>query len=178
MREKLLPRLLHRPCGDPGLLVHVIVEGYEFLFDLPHINHVSTRILRRTKAVFVTHTHVDHFVGIGHFLRVNLTRDDTVALVGPAGFVANVEGFLSAVTWNLGEDYPLSLPAHEVGEEEFTFPQKLPTLKSLTEQLIEEALSRAKGNQAIAAGLLGITPQALSKRLKRRKDSQSQSDGD
>jgi DNA-binding NtrC family response regulator len=66
----------------------------------------------------------------------------------------------------------------QVGEEELTFPQKLPTLKILTERLIEEALSRAKGNQAIAAGLLGITPQALSKRLKRRKDSQSQSGGD
>ena len=51
----------------------------------------------------------------------------------------------------------------------FDFPEKLPTLKELTERLIEEALSRAKGNQAIAAGLLGITPQALSKRLKRRR---------
>ena len=35
--------------------------------------------------------------------------------------------------------------------------------------LIEEALARAKGNQAIAAGLLGITPQALSKRLIRKR---------
>ncbi|UCF98774.1 MAG: sigma-54-dependent Fis family transcriptional regulator [Spirochaetaceae bacterium] len=61
-------------------------------------------------------------------------------------------------------------------EEELTFPEKLPTLKGMTDRLIEEALSRAKGNQAIAAGLLGITPQALSKRLKRRKNAQANSD--
>jgi len=58
----------------------------------------------------------------------------------------------------------------QVAEQELVFPEKLPTLKAVTEGLIEEALSRAKGNQAIAAGLLGITPQALSKRLKRRKE--------
>lgn len=45
---------------------------------------------------------------------------------------------------------------------------RFPTLKAATESLIASALERARGNQAIAAGLLGITPQALSKRLARR----------
>ena len=66
----------------------------------------------------------------------------------------------------------------EAAEETLTFPEKLPTLKAATEALIEQALSRAKGNQAIAAGLLGITPQALSKRLKRRKASQCENEGE
>jgi len=66
----------------------------------------------------------------------------------------------------------------EVAEEGLAFPQKLPTLKAVTEALIEEALSRAKGNQAIAAGLLGITPQALSKRLKRRRNGQGETGGE
>ncbi len=51
------------------------------------------------------------------------------------------------------------------------FPGSLPTIKEMTEDLIEEALLRAKGNQAIAAGLLGLSPQALSKRLSRNKDN-------
>ena len=51
------------------------------------------------------------------------------------------------------------------------FPDRLPTLQEITEGLIEEALSRSKGNQAIAAGMLGISPQALSKRLARRRES-------
>jgi DNA-binding NtrC family response regulator len=63
-------------------------------------------------------------------------------------------------------------PAPRLASEaaELTFPAKLPTLKDCTQRLIEEALARAKGNQAIAAGLLGITPQALSKRLARRRN--------
>jgi DNA-binding NtrC family response regulator len=66
-----------------------------------------------------------------------------------------------------GDEAPPALPA-----ERLAFPERLPTLRQVTGELIEEALRRAKGNQAIAAGLLGITPQALSKRLKRRESRQ------
>ncbi len=49
---------------------------------------------------------------------------------------------------------------------------KFPTLRAAVEHLIDDAIARADGNQAIAAGLLGISPQALSKRLKRRDSEQ------
>ena len=48
------------------------------------------------------------------------------------------------------------------------FPDRLPTLDQAAEMLIDEALKRAGGNQSIAAGLLGISHQALNKRLHQR----------
>lgn len=42
---------------------------------------------------------------------------------------------------------------------------EMPTLKNAQKQLIEEALRRANGNQAAAAKMLGITRQALNRRL-------------
>jgi DNA-binding protein Fis len=47
-----------------------------------------------------------------------------------------------------------------------SFSEQLPTLKQTERLLISEAMKRASGNQAIAAQLLGITRQALNKRLK------------
>ena len=47
-----------------------------------------------------------------------------------------------------------------------SFSEQLPTLKQSEQILISEAMKRANGNQAIAAQLLGITRQALNKRLK------------
>jgi DNA-binding NtrC family response regulator len=44
---------------------------------------------------------------------------------------------------------------------------RFPTLKESEEFLISEALRRSNGNQSIAASLLGISRQALNKRLKR-----------
>lgn len=60
---------------------------------------------------------------------------------------------------------PLHDPAPRPGAG-VTFGEVLPTMKENTELLIEEALRRADGNQAIAAEMLGISRQALNKRLK------------
>ena len=50
-----------------------------------------------------------------------------------------------------------------------TFGEPLPTIKEATRMLIEEALERSGNNQSLAANLLGITQQALSKRLRNWK---------
>ncbi len=46
---------------------------------------------------------------------------------------------------------------------------KFPNLKEMEMLLIDEALKRSEDNQGIAASMLGITRQALNKRLNRRK---------
>jgi DNA-binding NtrC family response regulator len=49
----------------------------------------------------------------------------------------------------------------------FAHRGRLPTIKEATADLVEEALRRSGGNLRTAAGLLGISHQALSKRLRR-----------
>ncbi len=56
----------------------------------------------------------------------------------------------------------------EQQEELVVFKERLPTLSQAQELLIVEAMKRAKGVKSTAATLLGITPQALGKRLQRR----------
>ena len=50
-----------------------------------------------------------------------------------------------------------------------SFSEQLPTLKQAEQRLIDEAMKRADGNQSIAALSLGITRQALNRRLKLSK---------
>ena len=52
----------------------------------------------------------------------------------------------------------------------FRFLEPLPSIKNATAMLIDEAMARAGSNQSIAASMLGISQQALSKRLKTQKD--------
>ena len=59
--------------------------------------------------------------------------------------------------------YPEDSPIPDVSK-------RFPTLKETEEYLIHEALRLSNNNQGIAAGLLGITRQALNKRLLRRSD--------
>lgn len=46
--------------------------------------------------------------------------------------------------------------------------EQFPTLRETANALIQEALSRANNNQRVAALMLGITPQALNQRLKKK----------
>jgi len=53
------------------------------------------------------------------------------------------------------------------GEPALSIPGRFPTLKEAEEYLVSEALKRSRENQGVASKLLGITRQALNKRLVR-----------
>ncbi len=63
---------------------------------------------------------------------------------------------------------PMPQSSDIVNSPELTFPKQLPPLKQAADLWVAEAMRRSQGNQNIAARLLGISPQALSKRLKKR----------
>ena len=63
-------------------------------------------------------------------------------------------------------------PTEHMAQQEpayLRFPKDLPTIKEATRLLVAEAMKRGGGNQSLAAKMLGITQQALSKRLKKEK---------
>lgn len=51
------------------------------------------------------------------------------------------------------------------------FGEQLPTLKQAVNQLLMEAMQRAKGNQTMMATMLGLSRPALSKRLKKLREA-------
>ena len=64
---------------------------------------------------------------------------------------------------------------HKATSNIFSECSTLPTLSHAIELLIDEALERTAGAQSDAACQLGITPSALSQRLKRRREQKQES---
>lgn len=87
----------------------------------------------------------------------------------------SVEDFTNRILQEEGSAERNIHPIPGEGASKVVFSEDLPTLKEATQLLIDEALRRANGNQSHAARLLGISPQALSKRLKGVKSSSSPS---
>ncbi len=75
--------------------------------------------------------------------------------------ILSMESFLKAI----GTSRPDPAAAGPARNPFASF-ERLPTFTEAAELLVEEAISRANGVQAIAARLLGISPPALNKRLK------------
>ncbi len=110
------PGLVNEDFGDPGLYVDFRDERRALLFDLGDITALPPRKLMRLSHVFVSHTHMDHFSGFDHLLRVVLGRKPAFALFGGPGFIDQVEHKLQAYTWNVVDRYDaLAIDAHEIG---------------------------------------------------------------
>jgi ribonuclease Z len=118
MRSAFVPRLVNPPFGDPGLYVGLRHQGRAMLFDLGRIDRQPAAALLKITHVFVSHTHMDHFIGFDHLLRIFLARDQHLDLFGPPGIIANVRGKLAGYTWNLIESYPFTLAVHEVSPQQ------------------------------------------------------------
>ncbi len=105
MRPSFQPRLVNNPFDDPGLFIPFLYENRAILFDLGAIHTLSARDILKTTHAFVTHTHMDHFIGFDRLLRLCLGREKTLHLFGPDGFLKNVEGKLAGYRWNLVAHY-------------------------------------------------------------------------
>ena len=104
--------------GDPGVYVEVRWSKRALLFDLGHNDALGATRLLRANDLFVSHTHVDHFIGFDAVVRVALGRGKTLRLYGPSGLIENVSGKLRGYTWNLVDGYPLVIEVREFGRHE------------------------------------------------------------
>ena len=119
MRPRFHPRLINGPFDDPGLYIPFLFQHRAIIFDLGDITCLAGRDLQKISHAFVTHTHMDHFIGFDRLLRTLLGREKTLALFGPEGFIKNVEGKLAGYSWNLVSNfnYPLNLEITEVNSQ-------------------------------------------------------------
>jgi ribonuclease Z len=105
--------LVNDPFGDPGLYVEIKWARRALLFDLGENDTLGPTRLLRANDVFISHTHMDHFIGFDRILRAVLGRGKTLRLYGPPGLIANVAGKLRGYTWNLVGGYPLTIEVRE-----------------------------------------------------------------
>ena len=108
--------LVNDPFEDPSVYVDIPWEKRGLLFDLGANYQVPNRMLLKVSDVFVSHAHVDHFIGFDHLLRQRLARERPLRIFGPPDIIDRVAGKLSGYTWNLVEDYPFVILVIEIHE--------------------------------------------------------------
>jgi ribonuclease Z len=117
LKPLLHAELINSPFEDPALYVEILWEHRALLFDLGEIGACRPAKLLKISHAFVSHTHIDHFVGFDTLIRLMLNREKALKVFGPPGFLGNVQGKLAGYTWNLTEGYPFSVIAAEVHPE-------------------------------------------------------------
>jgi ribonuclease Z len=114
MKPTFIHNLVNSHFEDPSLFVRIIREKRAFLFDIGNITKLHPGDLQKITDVFVTHTHIDHFIGFDTLLRALLRREIPLRVYGPSNIIDCVEGKLKGYMWNLIKEYPLRIEVFSV----------------------------------------------------------------
>src|SRR4051812_6356928 len=106
-------RLVNGSTGDPVLFLDYPGRG-AFLFDARDLTRLADDDLARLRAVFLTHHHMDHFVGFDRVVRANLDRDKVLPIIGPADTIRRVYARVTSYEYPFFAFQKLALRVHEV----------------------------------------------------------------
>jgi ribonuclease Z len=109
MRPLFHPSLVNGRYGDPAVYIETLFENRGLLFDLGEISSLAPRKVQRIDQIFVSHAHIDHFIGFDHLLRLLVGRERSVHVYGPQGLADHVHHKLQGYRWDLVEGYPCDL---------------------------------------------------------------------
>ncbi|SHI43425.1 ribonuclease Z [Malonomonas rubra DSM 5091] len=117
--RNLVPTFFSGLLDDPILLLRIRPTGHHLMFDCGQVHHLAKRTFTHLDAIFISHAHMDHWMGIDSVVRQLIAADKTVDIYGPPGIADKFEHRLRGYDWNLAEDYWSSFRVHEI------YPQRL-----------------------------------------------------
>jgi ribonuclease Z len=82
--------LVNGSTGDPVLFIDYPGRDDCILFDGGDNGRLSLKQLGDLEAVFITHHHVDHFIGLDRIMRANMDRDKVLRVFGPENTIRKV----------------------------------------------------------------------------------------
>ncbi len=112
----LSPSFFSGLLDDPLLFIRLPPPLRNILVDCGQIDHLSKRTLKSIGSLFITHAHMDHFIGIDKFVRSNLVSPRIIDVFGPPDISKKLNAKLSGYDWNLVEDFYCCLRVHEIDD--------------------------------------------------------------
>ncbi|WP_375560736.1 peptidase [Bernardetia sp. OM2101] len=107
--------LKNLPNEDICLMLTVPNHSWVYLCDCGQASQLSVADCLKVNAIFISHTHIDHFCNFDTIFRHQLGIQRTVTICGPVGIAKNVQAKLLGYTWNLIEADAVKYEIREIG---------------------------------------------------------------
>lgn len=152
-------RIVNGLQGDPAVFALIRRLGEGILFDLGSLETLTHKDLLKVRNVFVSHAHMDHFIGFDRLLRVNVPHKRLIRIWGPAPFIDRVQAKLRAYTWNLIDADQIRFQVSEIfsdghiEEALLSNSDHFEIRRSTSSQTLKEICSFEDGSQVSASFL-------------------------
>ena len=90
---------------DPLLLVRIRPTGRTLLFDCGKLHHLAKRVYTSIDAIFISHAHMDHFMGMDSIIRHSHASPRTIDIFGPPGLSGHMGHKFGCYDWNLADTF-------------------------------------------------------------------------
>lgn len=88
---------------DICILVKVENHSHTYICDCGEARNLTVKECQNTAGIFISHTHIDHFVNFDTILRHQLGSGKHVVICGPEGIIEQVQHRIKSYCWNLVE---------------------------------------------------------------------------
>lgn len=121
---------------DVCVLITLPTQRWTYLCDCGYASSLSIREIKNLQAIFISHTHIDHFCNFDTILRHQLPIGRKVLIFGPKGIARNVQAKFLAYNWeNLTvDDKQVFYEIHELQREGYV---KIYEIRSPAWELVE-----------------------------------------
>lgn len=120
---------------DISISVQLDNHPWSYICECGDASNWTVKEVQNANAVFISHTHIDHFVNFDMVIRHQIGIQRRVVICGPKGIAAQVQAKLKSYTWNLIEKGAI---VYEIREMRSETEIKVFELEPPTWELIEK----------------------------------------
>ena len=102
------------PDEDICILIKVDNHPFNYIVDCGEAKSLSVKECMNTNAIFISHTHIDHFVNFDTILRHQIGIQRKVIVTGPKGIVDQVQNRIRSYCWNLIDKDAITYEVREI----------------------------------------------------------------
>lgn len=120
---------------DICILVNLDNHPWNYLCECGNASDLTVKDVQNSNAIFISHTHIDHFVNFDAVIRHQIGIQRRIIICGPKGIAQQVQSKLKSYTWNLIEKGAIIYEIREMlSENEINVVEVEPPLWELTEK--------------------------------------------
>lgn len=99
---------------DISILIKPENYSYNFICECGDASDLTVKDCQNTEAIFISHTHIDHFINFDTILRHQIGIQRRVVICGPEGITNQIQSKLKGYQWNLIADDAIVYEVREI----------------------------------------------------------------